>query len=470
MAAVLNIGGSDDPAYRYKMPAVVGKQEGRGNGKKTVIVNAADVGKSLKRPGEYLTKYCAVELGTISTFDKTQGQGCITGWHETKDLQAKRFKDKTNKFIKARRVEWVLCAKCKLPETSMELDSKKRIISPPSASGLTPHCLSYQGGGNASKGKSKEDRRKEKAARQKGGGAAEEEEEEEADDTNVPANELKERAVGSFAEQGEEEEDEDQEWSVDTSADAAMKEEGLDEFEIEKRKIGDEVRAALEKSEAEEDAKARVAVGVKALMEAAESSASWRALLRSPRHCAESLFRQVAEKRELQPLDLFGPPADGGFLFDGVLDAAAVTTLKAHTRLLQKLYKAVVVSGELLVIQAHMRLLQKLYKAVVATPDKKKTQSSVHSLQALVGRVPELEKKARAHLKLEHRRRHRTSPLVPTLLKLLYDADILDDEDVLFKWHEKESKKKLGRKVREAAAPFITWLKEADDESEEESD
>jgi len=176
----------------------------------------------------------------------------------------------------------------------------------------------------------------------------------------------------------------------------AMKEEGLDEFEIEKRKIGDEVRAALEKSEAEEDAKARVAVGVKALME-------------------------VAEKRELQPLDLFG------FLFDGVLDAAAVTTLKAHMRLLQKLYKA--------------------------TPDKKKTQSFLlKQIEALVGRVPELEKK------------------VPTLLKLLYDADILDDEDVLFKWHEKESKKKLGRKVREAAAPFITWLKEADDESEEESD
>jgi len=117
---------------------------------------------------------------------------------------------------------------------------------------------------------------------------------------------------------------------------------------------------------------------------------------------------EVAEKRELQPLDLFG------FLFDGVLDAAAVTTLKAHMRLLQKLYKAVVVSGELLVIQAHMRLLQKLYKA---TPDKKKTQSFLlKQIEALVGRVPELEKK------------------VPTLLKLLYDADILDDEDVLFKW------------------------------------
>ena len=65
------------------------------------------------------------------------------------------------------------------------------------------------------------------------------------------------------------------------------------------------VRAALEKSEAEEDAKARVAVGVKALMEAAESSASWRPLL-SLRHFAEPLLRQVAEKRDLQPLDLFG--------------------------------------------------------------------------------------------------------------------------------------------------------------------
>lgn len=64
-------------------------------------------------------------------------------------------------------------------------------------------------------------------------------------------------------------------------------------------------------------------------------------------------------------------------------------------------------------------------------------------------------------------------PKVPVILKLIYDADLVDEE-VFLSWAEKPSKKYVDRasakEVRLKAQPFLKWLQEAeeDDSSEEE--
>lgn len=58
-----------DVFYRYKMPRINAKVEGKGNGIKTVIVNMADVARAIGRPATYPTKYFGCELGAQTQFD-----------------------------------------------------------------------------------------------------------------------------------------------------------------------------------------------------------------------------------------------------------------------------------------------------------------------------------------------------------------------------------------------------------------
>ena len=72
MAQLLNITGSrvvEDPSFRYKMPRLVCRIEGRGNGIRTCIVNLVDISSSLNRPPDILTKYFGVELGAQSRYE-----------------------------------------------------------------------------------------------------------------------------------------------------------------------------------------------------------------------------------------------------------------------------------------------------------------------------------------------------------------------------------------------------------------
>lgn len=71
-----------DVFYRYKMPRISAKVEGKGNGIKTVIVNMIDVARAIGRPATYPTKYFGCELGAQTQFDYKVTLYTITHTHK----------------------------------------------------------------------------------------------------------------------------------------------------------------------------------------------------------------------------------------------------------------------------------------------------------------------------------------------------------------------------------------------------
>ncbi|KAG7089419.1 hypothetical protein E1B28_011107 [Marasmius oreades] len=100
----------DDKFYRYRMPLLLTKIEGKGNGIKTVIPNMADVARALSRPPTYPTKFFGCELGAQTSFDEKNERFIVNGAHE-----ANRLRELLDGFID----KFVLCRSCKNPETEL---------------------------------------------------------------------------------------------------------------------------------------------------------------------------------------------------------------------------------------------------------------------------------------------------------------------------------------------------------------
>lgn len=97
-----------DSFYRYKMPKLLTKIEGRGNGIKTVIPNMSDIAKALSRPPSYPTKYFGSELGAQTKCDSNTDRYIVNGAHDAQKLQST-----LDGFIQ----KFVLCGECLNPET-----------------------------------------------------------------------------------------------------------------------------------------------------------------------------------------------------------------------------------------------------------------------------------------------------------------------------------------------------------------
>ncbi|XP_027358442.1 eukaryotic translation initiation factor 5-like [Abrus precatorius] len=114
----IGAGNSDDAFYRYKMPKMITKIEGRGNGIKTNIVNMVDIAKALARPASYTTKYFGCELGAQSKFDEKVGTSHVNGAHDTPKLAGL-----LENFIK----KYVQCYGCGNPETEIVITKSQMI-------------------------------------------------------------------------------------------------------------------------------------------------------------------------------------------------------------------------------------------------------------------------------------------------------------------------------------------------------
>ncbi|XP_064484975.1 eukaryotic translation initiation factor 5-like [Ornithodoros turicata] len=109
-----------DQFYRYKMPKIIAKVEGKGNGIKTVLVNMGEVAKALNRPATYPTKYFGCELGAQTQLDAKNDRYIVNGAHEAAKLQ-----DILDGFIR----RYVLCSSCSNPETVLSVLARKGIIT-----------------------------------------------------------------------------------------------------------------------------------------------------------------------------------------------------------------------------------------------------------------------------------------------------------------------------------------------------
>jgi len=434
--AAINIGRDNaDGSFRYKMPPLQTKIEGRGNGIKTVIVNMIDVAKALHIDPNYPTKYFGIELGAQSKYTEKTERAVVNGAHTAPDL-AKLL----DKFIQT----FVLCPTCKLPEVKMNI-GKSSIKMDCSACGYngvlkTQHRLaSYivkNAGEVASKGKKKD--------RKKGKGGKDEEDDAEDDNNEQVANEEEDDDKNKKKEKKEKGK------KKDNNNNNSGSEGDADDSSL----VNGAVKETSKASKSEEDVwytdTSKEAQKARAEAEFAEMKAN------ASRKDIDDIMNSVKARNESADtaqvtfkiyLAQDRAPHDIVAEIKRVKLAHNANDAKIITHFLEALY-----DNNMTGKQYTQKLAKYAKVLVLLAADRTGAVQLVNCIESLVGEVePKLMQ------------------FTPHILQCLYEAEVLDEETIL-SWADSppESswlvKKDIAQQVRNKAKPFIQWLKTAEDD------
>lgn len=394
-----------DPFYRYKMPPIQSKVEGRGNGIKTVIVNLSEVARALGRPTTYVLKFFGSELGAQT--NESQDRYLINGTHDANELQ-----DSLDGFIK----KFVLCASCKNPETEIQV-KKDNLQRDCKACGhisqIDPrHKLSSYILKNPPTSGSKGKKGKKAAtatANVIGGGKSisdiATDHKDDDDSSAVPATII-------------EGDDDDDALTKKINAEAAALstqtiEVNDDDWAVDMSKEAIEARAKLDGLSLADDS-----------TEPFNQLGEW--LLDSSKDSKDDLPSDIDIYKKIVELEILEKPETVQVLAQTLFDDEIIEQIEEHLGLLAKLIN-------------HREEFEKAF---------------LGGLERYLG----LENQALIEK-------------VPKILVTVYDKELISEE-VIIEWGSKVSKKyvskDISKKVRKAAKPFVKWLQEAEEESDDE--
>lgn len=418
-----------DAFYRYKMERIQTKIEGKGNGIKTVIINLSSVAQSLSRPGSYLIKYFGFELGAQTNIDPRDDRWIINGAHDAPKLQ-----DHLDGFIN----KFVLCKKCKNPETDVVIKDNENIVLDCKACGqrsdvdLRQKLSGFIVKNQPKKGKrDKAERKALRRAKQQG------------------------HVNGNGNASGEDISDESNgDKPKPKAAPAAAAADSDDEFE----KVRASAFEAAEEVEAKEDDWA---------VDMSEAAVKARQA-QLPGEFKQKLNLEEGDEEEGEGGGNTVYDQLGTWIQDTIAEKGSADAVESID---------IYVKAKELGIETKHRTVLVLVQTIF---DADKICAQIPKRAAMLKNIVTSERHEKALLGGTERFVGMNGKDTPELysqvvkiLQLYYHFDLIS-EDVVTKWGAKASKKYVdlatSKKVRKAAEPFLTWLAEASSEEDDDSD